>query len=185
MLLNISRKPHSYLPINGLHVSEVNEYIAGKLEFISPPNYISIDHAAYDIAEYVDMIFKRKEKEKEEYQKSLAEWKEQFDALPEEKRKKFEEENYLEGFPQRPVPPEYYDGVLIGEDVPVFLVGLLLGYLARYHIPVHFDFLKEEYVEAGAVPTDIPGVYENKRKPSGNKTHMIFLYRDDPTYRKN
>lgn len=178
MLLNISLQEHKYTPINGLAVSETDEVIKKLLTPIVVPTEELIDFNALNIVQRVLAIFKDRKKEIEEQNARIEEWKKKFDELSEEDKDKFSKDGYLIGFQQPPFPLEDFTGVLIGEDVPNYLAGSIITHCMQNRIRIYFNYLKDDYSKVEQVPTDIEGISENVNLPSGNKTHIIFLYSD-------
>lgn len=141
--------------------------------FTQVPDLDSIDFKAFNIVQRINHLIEERKKAIDVRRQEYEEWLEKLKALPKEQQDIFHKDKYLPGFPVQPRNIESYSGVLMGEDVPVYLAGALISYCRQYGISIFFDFLHYENVKVKEIPTDVDGISEVITEPRRGDRHSI------------
>lgn len=174
MILNISPNKHPHKPILGLEVIDL-EQIPKLLQEYTIPTHDGLDIKAFNLISEIKKIFAENEAEAEKQNVLIAKWEDEFKALPTEKKVEYEKNGYLENFDRRPPPVEKYDGVLIGDDVPPYMVPYITSYLKIEGIDTYYNYHRVVYKTVSEPLDGFTGLSENTQVPSGVTAHQICL----------
>lgn len=175
MLINISTRPHPHIQHVGLYVDEVDDTIKSLLTSYLVPDSDGLDMKSFNIAQQVLKMIRERKQEAERFEEVIERWMEKFNALSDEDKETYRKEGYVPGLEVKPVRPEQYDGVLIGEDVPNYFTPFLTSHLWREGVKIYFNCFYEPMKTVGFKDTDDPVIKEPIEVPSGNRVHKLFL----------
>lgn len=162
-----------------LTISKPDERIIDNFKRGTVPGPDSLNLMAHDLAEYIGRKFNEQKVLFEQYTKEFAEWKERRASISEEEYQRLKEKGTDDEFAPyvEPAAVEDYIGVLIGEDVPNYIITDLVTFLRQVRMPVYFVYTHNLKKTTGYKETDVEGVLEPIDEYTGDvKKTIIKLY---------
>lgn len=151
-------------------ITNAEEKVRKQLVSTSIPDPGTVEITAFTISDFINKTVKEQNEKAEVYKKELKEYTDKCISLNDEERIAKEKEGTL----VKPEKVRNYQGVLIGEDVPNYLINGLITNFRKNNINIYFVYSYKKKMISNFEKINEFGLMEPKETFTGEKIYTIF-----------
>ena len=151
-------------------IVNAEEKVRKQLVSTSIPDPGNVEITAYTISEFINKVVKEQTEKAEEYKKQYKEYMDKTIELSNEQIKEQTENGTL----VKPEKVREYQGVLIGEDVPNYLINGLITNFRKNNIGIYFVYSYKKKMISNFEKINDFGLMEPKETFTGEEISTIF-----------